>query len=455
MLTIEERKNDKIIIVMNRLLKRITAIMLTMAMVCMIGCKKTDDPDNGGNNGNNGGNGGEAPEAPAIISTTEVQYDGTVYIEAVFEDGSKLYFSIISPTEVSVVSGEFYYHNSPSIAYLYRGDVIIPENIVHLGKSYSVVAISDKAFYGDELVTSVYIPNSVISIKTYSEWIDSFYGFIYYGAFQGCTNLNSVRMSENIQDIGVKAFAGCPCYKDSVTITKQVKRIGAKAFDSGTVYFNADSCIIAGGQMGSHNEHGDYFSAFPNMNTISYGDNVKVLPAYIYTNCHNWLQIDIPLSVTMVPDKAFYMCRDLEKINGFDHVKCIGDSVFYGCDALTLIELNDSLETINESLFYLCYSLSNVEMPNSVITIEQDAFNGCNSLTEISFPSSISQIKDRAFGGGNIDTSITCMAINPPTLGYHAFGSRIIRVIYAPMSSVEAYKTADGWSEYADVIVGI
>ena len=102
---------------MNRVLNKIAAIMLTMAVVCMIGCKKADDPSNGGNNGNNGGNGGETPEAPAIVSTSEVQYDGTVFIEAVFEDETKMYFAIVSPTEVSVSNGEFFYQENPSLAY--------------------------------------------------------------------------------------------------------------------------------------------------------------------------------------------------------------------------------------------------------------------------------------------------------------------------------------------------
>ena len=71
---------------MNRVLNKIAAIMLAMAVVCMIGCKKTDEPNNGGNNG---GNDGETPEAPAIVSSSEVQYDGTVYIETVLDDGTK------------------------------------------------------------------------------------------------------------------------------------------------------------------------------------------------------------------------------------------------------------------------------------------------------------------------------------------------------------------------------
>ena len=60
---------------MNRVLNKIAAIMLTMAVVCMIGCKKTDDPDNGGTNGNNGGN-NSGNEEPNSISSNEVNNNG-------------------------------------------------------------------------------------------------------------------------------------------------------------------------------------------------------------------------------------------------------------------------------------------------------------------------------------------------------------------------------------------
>ena len=187
MLTDEEKKNDKTKIVMNRLLKRVIALILTMAVVCMIGCKKADEPNNGGNNGNNGVNGGETPEAPAIVSTSEVQYDGTVYIEALFKDDTKMYFEIVSPNEVALVNGKFFYQDNPSLAYIYRGNIVIPESIKHLGISYSVVSIAKEAFYRNELVTSVYIPNSVTSIRMYPKGM-------FHGAFQGCTNLNVLQM---------------------------------------------------------------------------------------------------------------------------------------------------------------------------------------------------------------------------------------------------------------------
>lgn len=385
---------------MNRLFNITMLMLLVVATLCFIGCNKADEPNNGGN-GNNNGNNGETPETPTIVSTSEVQYDGTVYIEAVFEDESKLYFEILSPNELALVNGEFYYQDNPNSAYIYRGVIVIPENIKHLGTIYTVVSIEKKAFYHNDMVTSVFIPNSVTTINSY--YTNSMNTF---GAFQNCCNLEHIHMSENIQDIGANSFADCPCYEQSVTIDKQVEKIGANAFSSKAVIFNADSCIIAGGDNVTFN----HSSAFPNMSSISFGNNVKVLPAYLYAMT-SFTTIDIPSMNTIIPDYAFYGCTNL----------------------------------------------SNADLPNMVTTIGNSAFKGCTSLTDITLPSSIIQINNYAYYNYESDstyTNITCMAVNPPILGNNVFGRRKIEVIYVPFSSIDAYKTADGWYRYADVIVG-
>ncbi|MBR4379738.1 MAG: hypothetical protein IKP48_00590 [Bacteroidaceae bacterium] len=51
-------------------------------------------------------------------------------------------------------------------------------------------------------------------------------------------------------------------------------------------------------------------------------------------------------------------------------------------------------------------------------------------------------------------TSITCLAINPPALGSDVF-YKVPGTIYAPATSVDAYKAADGWSNYASQIQAI
>ena len=350
---------------MNKLLKVSMSMLLVVATLCFIGCNKADDPNNGGN-GNNNGNNGETPEAPTIISTSEVQYDGTVFIEAVFEDETKMYFEILSPYEVALVSGEFYYQDNPSLAYMYRGEVVIPESIKHLGTTYSVVSIAKKAFYHNEMVTSVYIPNTVTAINSY--YTDSYYPNEHaLGVFQDCSCLERIHMSDNIQIIDGNAFYGCLCYADTVTVLSHVKQIGACAYDSRTVRFNADSCLVAGGSYGTP-ANPTVATSFPQMNSISFGTNVKVLPSYIYSG-----------------------------------------GLFTG------------------------------SFPH-----------------DVEIPASIQIINDHALSTiFQINSTITCRAINPPVLGKDVFGQRVIEVIYVQMSSVDAYKIADGWSKYADVIVGI
>jgi hypothetical protein len=48
--------------------------------------------------------------------------------------------------------------------------------------------------------------------------------------------------------------------------------------------------------------------------------------------------------------------------------------------------------------------------------------------------------------------SVTINATTPPTLGENVFWASSIQTIYVPAESVDAYKSADKWSSYADLI---
>lgn len=110
----------------------------------------------------------------------------------------------------------------------------------------------------------------------------------------------------------------------------------------------------------------------------------------------------------------------------------IGDSSFYRCSGLTSVTILDSVTSIGTSAFYNCSSLTSVTIPSSVTSIEANAFYNCRNLT-----------------------NITIEATTPPTIKFSTLDNGNDCPIYVPSESVETYKAAEYWSNYASRIQAI
>ena len=119
---------------------------------------------------------------------------------------------------------------------------------------------------------------------------------------------------------------------------------------------------------------------------------------------------------------------------------------------------NAVIETATNTLLMGC---SNTVIPEDVTSIAPFAFAYLNNLSTIEIPAAIKEIGNGAFNGESL-REIILKPTTPPVL------TRILCdrfpadveysqdlypiTIYVPAGSVDAYKTADGWSEYADWI---
>ncbi len=81
---------------------------------------------------------------------------------------------------------------------------------------------------------------------------------------------------------------------------------------------------------------------------------------------------------------------------------------------------------------------------------------GCTSLASINIPEKVTFLGSCAFYGCTSLEKIYCEASTPPTFYNDTVfeDCNTISKIYVPYSSVDAYKSADGWKDYADKIVG-
>ena len=303
-----------------------------------------------------------------------------------------------------------------------------------------VTTIGDHAFSACSSLKSVTIPNSVTTIGN--------------SAFSGCSSLTSINIPDGVTEIGSSAFSGCSSLT-SVTIPGSVTEIGYAAFSfcSSLQEFNGKfasedgKCLIIEGVLNTFAPAGITEYTVPNSVT-KIGDR-----AFRY--CSSLISITIPNSVTEIGSSAFSGCSSLTNITIPDGVTTIGDGAFSFCSSLTSVTIPKSVTTIGEEAFYACSSLKSVTIPGSVTTIGIYAFQSCSSLTSVTIPDGVTEIGNYAFYGCSSLTSVHCKPTTPPTGGYDIFYENASdRKIYVPAGSVEAYKSASYWKEYASDIVG-
>ena len=276
----------------------------------------------------------------------------------------------------------------------------------------SVTYIGDSVFSSCKSLRSITIPDSVTAIGGY--------------AFQGCTSLTSITYPNGVNTtIGEGAFQGCTSLM-SITIPDSVTTIGDWAFYECTSLTN-----------------------------VSIPDSVTSIGYGAFYGCTSLTSITIPDSVTTIENSAFCACTILESITIPDGVTSIGSYAFERCTSLESITIPDGVTTIEDRTFWNCRSLTSITIPDGVTSIGDDAFYCCMSLTSITIPNSVTSIGNGAFQSCYSLTSVYCKPIAPPSLEGSMFSDNASgRKIYVPEESVEAYKSAPYWSDYADEIVG-
>ena len=172
--------------------------------------------------------------------------------------------------------------------------------------------------------------------------------------------------------------------------------------------------------------------------------------------------------------RAYYFAnsQSLTTITLSNNLVKIGEGAFLGCSQLSSINLPDSVTSIGAAAFAKCVGLKSITIPAGVTSIPNNCFDAMEPfgtgyystmrLSSVVFAenSQLQSIGENAFRYCLSLKEVTLTATTPPTLDSSAFygctsynGS--LTAIYVPAESVEAYKSATGWSNYADLIQAI
>jgi len=308
------------------------------------------------------------------------------------------------------------------------GDITIPATL----GGYPVTEIGEYAFFNCTNITSVIVPDSIVSIGE--------------GSFLNCTSLTNITLPDTLSSIGKLAFDGCTNLI-SFPISSGITQIGARAFgfcrnitefivseentcyttENGILFSKDKTALIAypAGRTASEYIVPDHvvsiedaaFSSNASLTTIRIPDNVRSIGEHVFYHCSaltdisvssgnpNYVSKDgvlftrdmteliaypigkeesdyaIPSGVVSICGYAFGNCGNLTSVTVPYGVTSLGEAAFAVCDYLTGISLPSSVTSIGALAFYLCSDLTSAAIPNRNTAIMEDAFFECPNLT--------------------------------------------------------------------------
>lgn len=278
----------------------------------------------------------------------------------------------------------------------YYGGSAIVSNEYSNGKGVirfdnNVTKIGANAFRKCSTLASIYFPGTLTRIEE--------------SAFSECSSMSMPDLPASLTSIGSGAFWGCDGIVD-VYIPDSVNEFGYGIFEAcqnlrsfSGKWASADGrCLDIGGIL----------------NSFAYADLADA-------------EYSLPADVTIIGDSAFRNCWYTGRIVLGPLVSQIGSSAF-AYSRISSIVMNDNVESVGSY-----------------------AFRGTH-ISELEFPATLSYIGYDALSSSY--DKVTINAVTPPEAGGQIMEEQYDFPIYVPMASLDSYKKAQYWSDFADRIVG-
>lgn len=330
-----------------------------------------------------------------------------------------------------------------------QGDIVVPERV----DGYRVTYIGDHVFEDCSEITSVTLPDTIISIG--------------YFAFKNCCTLETINLPDSLRSIGHSAFFGCQSLT-GVTLGDNLTEIGTYAF-SGCAALTSiaipDSVHTLGNAV---------FKDCANLQHVTVGDGVSAIGQSVFQNCPQLFAVEIGANVTSLGKNAFASDTSIFYVYYTGTKEQWGQILYYeGNDALLdapfvyfsshmpnppvaplppentpfsyrlkhgnaiITGYNEPLigdvvipemlngcpvtEIADDALSY-CTEMTCVSIPDTIIVINNGVFCGCSSLERVIFPKGLLAIGDSAFSGCEKLSSVA-LGDNLLAIGNSAFSN--------------------------------
>ena len=384
----------------------------------------------------------------------------------------------------------------------YSGKVVIPSHVTYKGRSCEVIAIDDYAFHECKELTSIEMPDGVLTIGScvfYGSGLQSVvFGknvrSIGEGSFGFCNNLVSIALPNSIKKVEVGLFADCQSLKfvswgsgvtsieerafegctslEAITIPKNIYTISRMAFigcsNLKTLTFEYSDGYDLRIKKGIYNYFNNtVFSGCP-IETVNLNRNItfegNISP---FEDIKSLKNVVIGDDLTTIGECMFRGCSNLSSVSFGKKIQEIGCCAFFNCKSLTSVDFPESLLTISEYAFYGCSGLTSLTIGTdnndfyyySNYFVRNHAFDSCVGLKSLNIKN-VGFIGEYAFSNCTAIEEIRTRSENPPSIYSTSFDEETVRnaTLHVPVPSFSQqskYKTVVHWKDFFHIVVDL
>ncbi len=270
---------------------------------------------------------------------------------------------------------------------------------------YTVVGVDDYSFSRAKNITSVEVPDSVVTLGQ--------------SAFYDCVALASITLPSAVTTRGENCFKGCTSLP-TITLPASLSAVSDNCFDGCT-----------------------------SLTSIEIPDQVKTIGKYAFNECSSLADVHFGTGVETLGECSFFAIA-VKKLELPSNIKVVGPRSFYRCEAMTEVTFNEGLTTLGSLSFGNCTALKEISLPstlNQFVSGEStfgkgSTFEECKSLTSAVLGKGRQSLPSDFFSGC-LNLAKVYIPKNIVTVEYEAFGApTYIKDVYYS-GSEEEWKAID------------
>lgn len=233
----------------------------------------------------------------------------------------------------------------------------------------TVTEISERAFYGCYVLTTVNMPVSVVQIDRSAFYACNLLAMVNYAGYD--EDWEAIQVAEGNDPL---LNAARHTASDTLASGKCGENISWRLDIDGTL------TITGTGEMQNHG----WTALADSIVSVEISSGVTNVCNEAFKGCTALTNIELPATVTHIGVRAFQSCTALTSVDLPAELLEIGEESF-ASSGLTSIVIPENITYIPEKAFRSCTALTTVDLPEGLWTIGQAAFQNCYDLETVNY----------------------------------------------------------------------